>query len=173
MKFLSKTEMRQLMQAASVNPQHHLLFLLTYHHALRASEAVSLRWEDIQGGKINIKRLKGSLPTRQRIVRRDDALFNEEALLLGRQESGKIFGGYTRHTFTYLMRKYCKLAGIPMVLAHPHILKHSICMHSIKKAGIENVRTLAGHKSLNSTGYYLHRTDDEAMQEVVAALEEQ
>jgi site-specific recombinase XerD len=68
------------------------------------------------------------------------------------------------------MRKHAKAAGIPAHKRHPHILKHSIALQTIKTAGIENVRQHLGHKSLSSTGEYLRVSDEEASAAVSKAL---
>jgi site-specific recombinase XerD len=58
--------------------------------------------------------------------------------------------------------KYARLAGLPKHKRHTHCLRHSRAMHTIKTAGIENVRQLCGHASIASTGYYLKVSDSSA-----------
>jgi site-specific recombinase XerD len=43
-----------------------------------------------------------------------------------------------------------------------HCLRHSRVMHTIRTAGIENVRQLCGHASIASTGYYVKVSDSSA-----------
>ena len=74
--------------------------------------------------------------------------------------------------FWRLVQKYAKAAGIPEHLRHPHIVKHSIAMQTIKAAGIENVRQHLGHKSMSCTGEYLKVTDEAASAAITKALKE-
>jgi integrase len=169
-RYLSREQLRALLETAkSVNHADYLLFLTTYLHGMRASEAVALKRSDIADGFITIRRLKGSLKTTQVLVSSSDPLFDEKTLLEA-LPNGPIFKGYTRHTFSNHMRKLCRIANIPKHLAHPHVLKHSICMHSIKAAGIENVRVHVGHKSIASTGHYLKVDSNAASAAISAAI---
>lgn len=171
MRYLDKPQLRALLSAAKAeSAQDHLLILVTYWHGLRASEAINIHSRDIDGGYITIKRLKGSMRTRQRLIESADPLFNEKALL-GMCASGKLFDGYTRHDFRNRMVRYCKKAGIPKALAFPHVLKHSIAKHMIAKGGIENTRQWLGHVSIASTGAYIKCTDDEAYEAMISAVE--
>jgi integrase len=43
-------------------------------------------------------------------------------------------------------------------------------MHTIKTAGIENVRQYLGHRSMASTGAYLRVDDDAASKAIAAAM---
>jgi site-specific recombinase XerD len=88
----------------------------------------------------------------------------------GMHPNQKIFP-MTRIHFWRLVKKYSAEAGIPKHLGHPHILKHSIAMQSIKNAGIENVRRYLGHKSLASTGAYLVVDDQEASAAVTGSFD--
>ncbi len=49
----------------------HLLILMMFRHGLRVSEAIDIRMRDLdlQGQKIWVRRLKGSLDSHQQIAR--------------------------------------------------------------------------------------------------------
>jgi integrase len=70
----------------------------------------------------------------------------------------------TRFGADNLIRRPAKKAGIPSHLANFHCAKHTRAMHSIKTAGIENVRVYLGHKSIASAGAYLKVIDPQAAQ---------
>jgi len=122
---------------------------------------------------LTIQRLKGSLKTTQPLFESDDSLLNEKQAIsewLKVLPKGAPLFDITRQHFHRLFQTYCKAAAIPKHLAHPHSLKHSVAMHVIRKAGIENTRQFLGHKSLSSTGAYLRVNDQEASAAVLAAL---
>ncbi len=168
MKSLSREQLASLLNAAlQTSKLHWLMMLVTYNHGLRASETISLTSANIRDGFLTVQRLKGSMRTTHR-------LFANEAEALTQLAAEKIAGErlfpICRQHFWRLVQKYGKQAGIPQHLCHPHIAKHSIAMHSIHQAGIENVRTFLGHVSIASTGCYLKVDDDAASAAICAAL---
>lgn len=164
MQNLSKCQLLDLLTAArAANKTHWLMFLVGYWHGLRVSEIVSLQVGMVQDGFLTIQRLKGSLKTVQPLVSDDNPLLNEKDAIFehirGMDESALLFP-VSRRQAARLMVRYAKQAKIPRHLAHMHVLKHSIAMHTIRAAGIENVKAYLGHKSIASTGAYL-KVDDE------------
>lgn len=166
-------------QARAHSERDWILLLVTFWHGLRASEAINLTPENFRDGHLNVQRLKGSLRTIQPLVEHEDVLLNERAAveswltrpgaLRGDAASGRLFR-ISRSQFYRLMRLYGRLAGLPQHLSHPHVLKHSIAMQSIREAGIENVRQYLGHRSISSTGEYLKVSDSEAASAVSVAV---
>jgi|SRR5581483_1239885 len=164
--------------AKAARERDWVLFLVSFWHGLRASEATNLTPEHFQDGFLTIQRLKGSLRTVQPLVEDPEELLNEKAAIaawLARHETSHGVSGrnkrlfpITRVQFYRLMRRYGRLAGLPKHLCHPHVLKHSIAMQSIKEAGIENVRQYLGHRSISSTGAYLRVTDEAASAAVIS-----
>jgi type 1 fimbriae regulatory protein FimB len=169
MKSLSKEQLASLLTAARAHSERDwLMILVAYNHGLRASEVVTLTSANICDGFITVKRLKGSRTTTHR-------LFDNERDPLSRLVAEKIATGerlfpITRQHLWYLVQKHGKAAGVPKHLCHPHIAKHSIAMHTIRQAGIENVRTFLGHVSIASTGAYLRVDDDAANAAICSAL---
>lgn len=151
------------------------MILVAFQHGLRASEVTGFTRDAVRDGYLTIQRLKGSNKTTQPLVDHPDPLFNERAALeefIGNQTgNGPVFN-VSRVQFFRLFRRHAKAAGIPAHKQHPHVLKHSIAMQSLKLAGIENVRQHLGHKSLSSTGAYLRVSDEEAARAVRSALPE-
>ena len=130
------------------------------------SEVLTLAPENFDGGCCTVQRLKGSLRTTQPLVTHEEPLLNErsaiDALLRRLRPGERLFGTLTKQNANYRFAKYAKLAGLPRHKRHTHCLRHSRAMHTIKMAGIENVRQLCGHASIASTGFYLRVSDASA-----------
>lgn len=162
-----------LEQARAARKRDWLLFLVSFWHGLRATEAISLTPENFADGFIGVQRLKGSLRTVQPLVEDELSILDEKSAIgewltgLGPRE--RLFP-ISRVQFYRLMRRYGRLAGLPQHLCHPHVLKHSIAMASIRHAGIENVRQYLGHRSISSTGEYLKVSDQAASSAIAAAF---
>lgn len=174
MEALSKPELLALLSCAkAARKRDWLMILVGYWHGLRASEVVGLTASSIADGCVTVARLKGSLKTTQPIPEHADPLLNLRQELIdyvsGMHPNQTVFP-LSRIHFWRLVRKYSAEAGIAKRKGHPHILKHSIAMQSIKNAGIENVRQYLGHKSLASTGAYLKVTDAEASAAVTGSF---
>ncbi len=167
---LTKKQLSDLLTAARASSERdYLMILVGYLHGLRSSEVCELRSKDVQDGFLTVRRKKGSLKTTH-------ALFEQEREALTRLAAEKALTGerlfpITPRHFWYLMQQHGKTAGIPKHLAHCHILKHSIAMHTIAKAGIENVKTFLGHASIASTGFYLKTDDTTANAAICFALQ--
>lgn len=54
-----------------------VLFLVTYRHGLRASEALAIRRQDLEGGRLRKSRGKGSEPVDQPLLGHENPLLNE------------------------------------------------------------------------------------------------
>jgi integrase len=173
MKHLTQTEVRNLLAVAKKHSERNwLIILVSYLHGMRASETVGKRGltnRDIRDGEIVIRRLKGSLKTIHPLVSSTDPLFDEKPALeaLAASTTGVLFP-ITRQQFWNIMQAHGIEAGIKKTMAHPHISKHSIAMHGIKQAGVENLQQFLGHKNGNSTMQYL-RTDDETASKAMFA----
>lgn len=163
-----------LAQAKATSVRDWILFLVSYWHGLRASEAVNLTAANFADGYLTIQRLKGSLRTRQPLVDHQNSLLNERTGMESWLSRRSTMPGPLFHTdrfgFYYLVRKHGASVGLPRHLCHPHIFKHSIAIHSIPGAGVENVRQYLGHRCLSSTGEYLRVSDDAASRAVSQAL---
>lgn len=180
MEHLSREQLLALLrQAKAARERDWILLLVAFWHGLRASEAVNLTPENFRDGFLSVQRLKGSMRTVQPLVEDEDELLNERAAIetwLERHNSFHRGNGrcerlfpISRVQFYRLMRRYGRLAGLPQHLAHPHVLKHTIAMLSIRNAGIENVRQYLGHRSISSTGEYLKVSDEAASSAIAAA----
>lgn len=171
---LTRQELHDLLEATRLRSQRDwLIMLVAYWHGLRISEILGLTPEWVKDGYLTVQRLKGSLKTVQPLVASEDPLFNESSALpayLASVPAGTRAFPVTRQYFWRVFRRYAAGVGIAAHKCHPHVLKHSIAMQSIKTAGIENVRQHLGHRSMSSTGEYLKVSDDQASSAVVSGV---
>jgi integrase len=175
MQHLTIHEVKSLVNEIN-DPDNKTMILVGFWHGLRVSELINLQGGDIKDGFVSVQRLKGSMKTIQPYVVHPDPALDESKGLkhladtVGHQT--RIFRMTTRYGVYKLIQRAGKKAGIAEHKLHPHVLKHSIAMFSIKKAGIENVRQYLGHKSIASTGAYLKVTDDEASAAILNVIED-
>jgi site-specific recombinase XerD len=174
MEALSKPELLSLLGAARQESERDwLMILVGYWHGLRVSEIIGIKGGSVRDGFLTVDRLKGSLRTTQALVSHRKSLLSERRALIDfarkTYPNQRLFP-ISRQHFWRLVRHYGKLAGIPEHKAHPHVLKHSIAMQMIDKAGIHKTRRRLGHKSISSTGAYLVETDANVDAAVVGAV---
>jgi site-specific recombinase XerD len=116
------------------------MFLLTFRHALRSSEARTLKLDDINidAQAIAVNRCKGSKSGVQSLDRHKGEPLLDEVVALKtwfkerREDGSKVLfpsakgGAMTRMQFNRLFKTYAA-AGVAADLAHPHILRPSLC----------------------------------------------
>lgn len=169
MQHLTQVELKSLLTVAKAQDEADwLMILVAYCHGLRCSEVIQMTGDQIRDGYLSVQRLKGSYKTIQPLMPEEREALQKLASAVG---VGRMFP-HARNYFWRKMQKYGKMAGIAEHKLHPHILKHSIAMHTIKDAGIENVRQYLGHKSIASTGAYLRVSDEAASKAIAAAVGE-
>ena len=157
-------------------PRHRLYFLLCARAGLRASEAASLRDEDIiwRDGEPAIlhvigKGNKEALLPLALSLRRYLPAFTQPA------RRGWLFSGYkgghlTRGAASVWLMADAAKAGIPRCKAHIHALRHSFATHLLR-AGVSllEVRDLMRHSNIATTCLYLHSCP-ERLQDAVDRL---
>lgn len=173
---LTRDEILDLLgRARESSERDWLMILVAFHHGLRASEVIRLTPRHVEGGFLTIQRLKGSLKTTQPLVDDDNPLLNERAGInefkAGMTVRQRLFP-ICRQTFWRQIQHYAEAIGLPPHKRNTKMLKHSIAMQTIRVAGIENVRTYLGHKSLSSTGAYLRVNDEDASAAIGKALKD-
>lgn len=158
-KYLTEAEIASLLRVIKA-PRDRAMFTIMYWRGLRASEAGRLRLSDFDAkkGRLHVKRRKGSLdgsfllsPPELRALR---AWLQERGTEAGPLFLSRNQRGIDRRMVWVLHRKYCKEAGIPRDLWHPHCLKHSIATHLIGKLGVAKTQAWLGHKDIKSTMVY-------------------
>ena len=173
---LSIEQIKMLYEVSKGNTRNHLMIRLAFEHGMRASEAVSLRIADFDLSTalvyLTVPRLKGSKETVQPLTAKTAILLRHYigsrpdgylflAGIAGRQ-GGNRQGHITRQTFFLFFQAYCKQAGIPAHLSHPHCLKHALGTVVIDTIGIQSTRQYLGHVSMRSTQQYTHSNDRKA-----------
>jgi site-specific recombinase XerD len=161
------------------------LFLLTFRHALRSQEVRQLKLAEIDmtNGTVSISRVKGSKSSVQALDRHKgepllDSVLAMRLWLKERVEDGSqiLFpsqkgGMLTRMQLLRLFKKYAVAAGVPEDLAHPHILRHSLCtVMAEQHSDIYAIQQRAGHKNISNTIIYTHVSDKSAGEACQAAL---
>jgi integrase len=163
--FLERNEVRMLLLAVRL-PRDRAALLCAYLHGLRVTELIGLKVSDVAEGYLTVQRLKGGKRNCHALVSSPDSVF-DEATLLQAQLSGKapeepIFGEY-RVYWDRIIKEAAVKAGLPLRVGRMHILRHSAAMVMLRNgAGLETIQKRLGHKSIASTGQYLHVSDDEA-----------
>lgn len=174
-----------LKQARGSSTRDWCMLLLTFRHALRSQEVRQLKLSDVDtsNGTLSIKRVKGSKDSVQTLDRHKgepllDSVLAVRSWLKERREDGSqiLFpsqkgGMMTRMQLLRLFKKYADAAGIPDELAHPHILRHSLCtVMAEQHADVYAIQQRAGHKNISNTMIYTHVSDQQAGDACQAAL---
>jgi site-specific recombinase XerD len=166
-----------LKEARQHSTRDWCMLLLTFRHALRSQEVRTLKLADIdlESSTIAIARVKGSRSGVQSLDRHRGEPILDEVLALRtwlreRVEDGSwiLFpsqkgGAMTRMQLLRLFRKYALAVGVAPELAHPHILRHSLCSTmAAEHADVYAIQQRAGHKNISNTMIYTHVSDEQA-----------
>lgn len=168
---LSISEVETLMEQPEVNKPAGLrdraLLELTYACGLRASEAVGLKFNQLDMevgylrifGKGNKERI---VPVGKTAIEwLNNYLKSGRSKLLGKRASGFVFVGragmpLTRQRFWQLFNTYSNSAGIKSKVS-PHVLRHSFATHLLEGgADLRAVQMLLGHSNISTTQIYTH-----------------
>ena len=160
---LTLDEVEELMKAAGNTGRHthrdRTLILTMFRHGLRVSEAVDLKWDqvDFKKGSIHINRLKNGKPATHylegdemralRRLRRE----NPKSPFIFLSERG---GPMTRSTVNKLVERAGREAEIEFPV-HPHMLRHA-CGYYLANKGIDTrtIQDYLGHVSITHTVRY-------------------
>jgi integrase len=163
-KYWSDAQLQAFFRACSKNKRDLALFRVMYHRGLRAGEVALLMLSDF--GKdahgewsLRVTRKKGGeggefplvaaelTPLRAWLRERGDV---PGPLFMSRQGTG-----LSQPQIWRLVRRYCKAAGIPNDLAHPHALRHS-CATSLleRNETLDYIRGHLGHQDPRTTLIY-------------------
>lgn len=161
--FLSPAEVEKLMEAAQGVGRHGhrdaTMILIAYRHALRVSELVALRWDqvDLAQGVLHVRRLKNGNPSTH-------PLHGPELRALRRLQrdypaSPYVFTGERKGPLTdSAMRKLVARAGTAAGLefpVHPHMLRHA-AGYKLANDGQDTraIQHYLGHKNISHTVRY-------------------
>ena len=170
-KYLLPEEIQALLAVSEKSPRDHAIFQLAYRHGLRASEIGLIQMHDYRPSerkdydRLVIERLKGSfggdtllVPAAANAIRK---WVKHRGYAPGPMFRSRNRGRIGRTQLHYLMKRYCKLAGIPSEKAHFHALKHTCgtIMLSVLKESIVDVQHHLGHADIRSTMVYAKLTE--------------
>jgi len=162
-RILTRTEVARLLEAARPG-RDFALYLMLYHTGCRVSEALALRWEDLN--------LEGLLPTltvlqgkggKGRVIRLSERL-RETLIELRPQDAvpdGIVFATRTgrpmaRNNAWTSLRRAARRAGIDRDIS-PHWFRHAHASHALDGgAPVQSVKETLGHASLATTSVYVH-----------------
>ena len=155
--YLTEKEVERLIKAASENRWGHrdaTAILIAYRHGLRASELVSLRWDDIElaSGKLHVRRAKGG-PIGARESRALRKLLREAPtspyVFMSERGAPLSVAGYQR-----MVARAGEAAKFSFLI-HSHMLRHG-CGYKLANDGQDTraIQHYLGHRSIASTVRY-------------------
>ena len=162
-RILTRTETARLLEAARPD-RDFALYLTLYHTGCRVSEALALRWADLN--------LEGLLPTltvlhgkggKGRVIRLSEPLRKTLAELrpAAARPEGLVFATRTgrplaRNNVWTSLRRTAQRAGIERGIS-PHWFRHAHASHALDGgAPVQSVKETLGHASLATTSIYVH-----------------
>lgn len=162
--YLRPDEVERLIAAAKSvgrNQQRdELLLLMMFRHGLRVSEAIALRWSDIdwETASIHIRRMKRGNPANHpiypdelRLLRSFKKQAKDKSPWIFMSERG---APITDDTVRKIISRAGELASFDFPL-HPHMLRHS-CGYALAAKGTDTrrIQDYLGHKNINHTVKY-------------------
>jgi type 1 fimbriae regulatory protein FimB/type 1 fimbriae regulatory protein FimE len=160
--YLDEAQIAQLVATAGKNrnpDRDRLLILMGFHHALRVSELVGLRWQQLSLEKatIHINRAKNGIPGIHGLTGEELRLLralrrqhpHSEFIFLSERKAPMAIDGAQK-----LIERLGVTAGMPFPI-HAHMLRHS-AGYALAGRGVDTrtIQTLMGHASINSTVVY-------------------
>ena len=159
---LTEAEIEKLIAATKSNRYGHrdaTMVLIAYRHGLRASELVTLRWDqiDFDAGILHVTRRKRGTPSTHPIS--GDELRALRRLKRETQTSPFVFisergSPFSVAGFQKLIARAGVVAGFEFQL-HPHMLRHS-CGFKLANDGVDtrSLQAYLGHKNIQHTVRY-------------------
>ncbi|MDA0672132.1 MAG: tyrosine-type recombinase/integrase [Cyanobacteria bacterium] len=160
---LTPDEVELLMQGAKAVGRHGhrdaTLIMLMYRHGFRVSEAIALRWDqvDLKAGLLHVQRRKRGNPATHplrgpelrslRQLRRD---YPETPYLFVTERGGPM----TARTGHHIIQRAGEVAGLPFPV-HPHQLRHA-CGYYLAAKGQDTraIQAYLGHRNIQHTVRY-------------------
>jgi type 1 fimbriae regulatory protein FimB/type 1 fimbriae regulatory protein FimE len=161
--YLTDHEVDLLRKSARANGRHghrdDTLILVMFRHALRVSEVVALRWEqiDIKKGLLHVNRLKNGLPSTHPLRGIELRAFRQ--LKRDYQDSPYVFvserqAPLTTRTIHHIVARAGKYAKIEFTV-HPHMLRHSTGFYLANKGqDTRAIQSYMGHANIKNTIIY-------------------
>ncbi|MCE2466394.1 MAG: tyrosine-type recombinase/integrase [Caldilineaceae bacterium] len=162
-RILTRTEVARLLEAARAG-RDFALYLTLYHTGCRVSEALALRWGDLnldsQPPILTVLQGKGG---KGRVIRLSDRLWQTliELRPPDAEQDGLVFATRTgrpiaRNNTWKSLRRTAQRAGIDRDIS-PHWFRHAHASHALDGgAPVQSVKETLGHASLATTSIYAH-----------------
>jgi type 1 fimbriae regulatory protein FimB/type 1 fimbriae regulatory protein FimE len=169
-KYLLPKEVELLIATARKNNRHGhrdaTMILVAYRHGLRASEVVSLTWDQVElnAGRLHVRRAKNGIPSvhplrgdELRALRRLQRETPHKSPYVFLSERGSPM---TRLGFHHLIQRLGRAAGMPFPV-HPHMLRHA-CGFKLANDGHDtrSLQHYLGHASISNTVVYTQMSAD-------------
>lgn len=162
--FLTEQEVEKLRSSARSIGRHGqrdaTLILIAFRHALRVSELVSLRWDqiDLQQGLIHVRRAKnginGTHPLRGvelRELRRLQRDYPDTQYVFVTERKTPL----SARAVNIILSRAASLAGLGELSIHAHMLRHSAGFYLVNKGhDTRSIQAYFGHKNINNTVIY-------------------
>lgn len=164
-KYLSIQELNTLLSVS--DNAYRLAWLLCYETASRISEALNIKFSDLnlETNRLKITNLKQRKKNSFRFIKISDrlkSLILQEQLWRNCSKEDYILKNRDRTTYNYAFVRYALQGGIERERAHPHTLRHSRAIHLLDSgANIVLVSNALGHKNIKSTLIYLKYSNQE------------
>jgi integrase len=164
---LSKEEFLRLLAAARATREDHWLSILVgYMHALRVSEVVHIKRDDIKDGFLRVIRGKRSEITMQELLTSPNPLLSERSALIelaAFTPPNQPLFNWTRQTQYNVWRRYGAAAGLPAHQCHPHMGKQGCLTHMYEKTkDLPAAQKWGGHRCGSSTLIYIRKNQAQA-----------
>ena len=161
-RYLTEAQLSQLIKVARkgrYGQRDGALVLIMARHGLRVTEAVDLRWDqvDFAKGHLHVRRLKNGIDS-VHTVQGDELRVLRELRRSQELQSAFVFtsergGPMTRPNVAKMIEAAGDRAGLPHL--HPHMLRHT-CGHLLADAGHDTRRLQLwlGHSDIKHTAAY-------------------
>ena len=134
------------------------LILAMYRHGLRVSEAIDLKWDqvDFKRAEMHVRRLKGGTPSVQPVKGDELRLLRK---LKREYESTFVFVSerglpLSRSAVAAIVKRAGEMSEIELSV-HPHMLRHA-CGYYLANRGVDTrtIQAYLGHKAIQHTVRY-------------------
>ncbi len=161
--FLTEQEINQLRTAARRHGRHghrdDTLILMMFRHGLRVSEAIVLRWEqvDLKQGLLHVRRLKQGIPATHplrgiqlRALRQLQRDYPQTQYVFVSERQTPL----TARTVNHIITRAGELAQLNLAI-HPHMLRHSTGFYLANNGqDTRAIQAYLGHANIKNTVIY-------------------
>jgi site-specific recombinase XerD len=160
---LTPDEVELLVQSAKKSERHGhrnaTLILIMYRHGLRVSEAIALRWDqvDLKQGTLHVNRMKRGTPSTHplrgvelRSLRKLKREYPDAPYLFQSERKGPMSDRTARH----IIAVAGELANLPFSV-HPHMLRHATGYYlALNGQDTRAIQAYLGHRNIQHTVRY-------------------